>query len=106
MMDSKANVLIDGAGHARLADSGFTSVIPVNNSVVDLIGANLKISTTWAAPEISKGGVLTKEGDVFTFAVVAVEVSIRSFGGTFLNTFAPNRPFCSVQCLMDTTRMC
>jgi hypothetical protein len=30
--------------------------------------------TTWAAPEILRGGSVTKEGDVFTFSMVAVEV--------------------------------
>ena len=34
---------------------------------------------TWAAPEILKGGAATKEGDVFTFAMVAIEVCSAVF---------------------------
>ena len=34
-------------------------------------------TTTWAAPEILHGGLPSKEGDVFTFAMVAVEVCTR-----------------------------
>ena len=73
-MNSKANVLIDINGHARLADFGLASIVLGNQSIASLPDANLTIATTWAAPEISMGGSLTKAGDVFAFAMVAAEV--------------------------------
>ena len=73
-MGHKANVLIGKDGHARLTDLGLASVVLGNQSVVSLPDASL---TMWAAPEISKGGAVTKEGDVFMFAMVAVEVRTR-----------------------------
>ena len=85
-MNPKANVLIDKNGHARLADFGLASIVPGNQSVVSLPDANMTIATTWAAPEISNGGSLTKAGDVFTFAMVAVEVCAGGFFGRSFST--------------------
>lgn len=73
-VDPKTNVLIDNDGHARLTDFGLTSIILGNKSVVSFQDDHLTMATMWMAPEISEGGVVTKEGDVFTFAMVAVEV--------------------------------
>lgn len=74
---SKANVLIDNNGHARLTDFSLASIVLGNQSAVSLPDASLIIASTWAAPEISKGGSVTKEGDVFSFAMVATEVRTR-----------------------------
>ena len=80
----KANVLIDKNGHARLTDLGLASVLG-DRSVVSLLDANL---TAWMAPEISEGGTVTKEGDAFMFAMVAVEVRTRGiFEGGFSTYF-------------------
>lgn len=73
-INSKANVLIDEGGHARLTDFGLASIILGNKSVVSF---HPKMATMWQAPEISQGGVMTKEGDAFSFAMVAVEVCTR-----------------------------
>ena len=75
--NSKANVLINKNGHARLTDFGLVSVAPGNQSVVSLLEDSPVIGATWAAPEISKGGAVTREGDVFAFAMVAAEVRTR-----------------------------
>lgn len=77
LRNSKANVLIDKNGHARLTDFGLASVVPGNQSVVSLFEDSPVIEVTWAAPEISKGGPVTREGDVFAFAMVAAEVRTR-----------------------------
>ena len=75
----KANVPIDRDGHARLTDFGLTSTVQGNQSVVTLPGASKKMATTWAAPEISDGGPVTKAGDIFAFAMVVAEVRERGF---------------------------
>ena len=73
-MNLKANVLVDEGGRASLTDFGLASITLGNQSDISLPDASLTIATTWAAPEISKGGPVTKEGDIFTFAMVMVEV--------------------------------
>lgn len=69
--NSKANILVDGGGRARLTDFGNASVILGG---VPLVCPN---PTTLAAPEILGGTPVSKEGDIFTFAMVAVEVCAR-----------------------------
>ena len=76
-MNLKANVLIDKDGHARLADFGLVSTVLENQSIVSLSDARLTVATTWAAPEISEGGPMTKAGDVFAFGMMAAEVRTR-----------------------------
>jgi len=51
-----------------------------------------------AAPEILKGGAVTKEGDIFTFAMVAVEVRATGVSTdvsqpTLVQTFTGHAPF-------------
>ncbi|KAF9644877.1 kinase-like protein, partial [Thelephora ganbajun] len=69
-----ANILIDKDGHARLADFGLTSIIRGEDSTRSPQDSNTNNTTTWAAPEILKEGSVSKEGDVFTFAMVTVEI--------------------------------
>jgi serine/threonine protein kinase len=71
------NVLIDKNNHARLTDFGLASVIREENSTLSPQDRGAAGTTAWAAPEILKGGTMSKEGDVFTLAMVAVEVSAR-----------------------------
>ena len=71
-LSSKTNILVDKYCHARLTDFGLTSVTRGENSLrspQDPPAAN----TAWAAPEVLRDGVATKEGDIFTFAMVSVE---------------------------------
>jgi len=68
-----SNVLIDENGHARLMGYGLAPIVPGNQSVDSLQDASLTATPTWAAPEISEGGPVTKAGDIFTFAMVVVE---------------------------------
>lgn len=100
-MDSKANVLVDKNGHARLTGFELTSIGRGGNSARTPHDLRVAGMTTWAAPEILRGGAITKEGDVFTFAMVAVEVctTAGAFDGcfpTFLNleqTYTGHSPF-------------
>ncbi|KAF9790826.1 kinase-like domain-containing protein [Thelephora terrestris] len=68
-----ANVLIDKEGHARLTDFGLASVIQGENSTRNPQDRGVEGTKAWVAPEILRGGAVTKEGDVFTFSMVAVE---------------------------------
>ena len=80
-MDSKANVLIDKDGHARLTDFGLATVVRGDNSHLGPQDHNLTDTTTWAAPEILGGGPVSKEGDIFMFAIVVIEVRTWEFTG-------------------------
>ena len=73
-MSSKSNILIDEGGRARLTDFGLASIIRGETSLVSPQDPTMEFSTTWAAPEVLEGGAATKDGDVFTFSMVAVEV--------------------------------
>jgi eukaryotic-like serine/threonine-protein kinase len=82
-MNSKANILIDADGHARLTDFGLTFITRGDNSTRVVQGLDIAGTTAWAAPEILRGGSVTKEGDVFTLAMVSVEVHSRVFDTGF-----------------------
>ena len=69
----QSNVLISRRGRARLTDFGFTSVVRGLNSVLvpELQGCTLR----WAAPEVIRGeGRSTQEADIYSFAMVVIEV--------------------------------
>ena len=70
----QSNVLISRRGRARLTDFGFTSVVRGLNSVrvLELQGCTLR----WAAPEVIRGrSGGTQEADIYSFAMVVIEVS-------------------------------
>lgn len=70
----KANVMIDSNGHARLTDFGLTSIPRDEGSILSFQDSDAVSMTTWAAPEVLNGGAPSEKADVFTFAMVAVEV--------------------------------
>ena len=70
--NSKANILVDKDGRARLTDFGLTS-ISYGDSALRSPRDPPMGNTAWAAPEVLQDGVATKEGDIFTFAMVSVE---------------------------------
>ena len=77
LTNPKANILIDKGGHARLTDFGLTSIIPGEYPVASPQEAHITSTTMWVAPEILGGDPVSKEGDVFSFAMVAVEARTR-----------------------------
>ena len=77
-MGPKSNVLIDRDGNARLTDFGLTSILRGDNSTRGTQDQDVPTIGAWAAPEVQMGGFMTKEGDVFMFAMVAVEVCAQS----------------------------
>ena len=75
--NTKANILVGEDGRARLTDFGLASVVRRDGSVVSLQDADRGIGATWAAPEVLKGEAATREGDIFAFAMVVIEVCAR-----------------------------
>ena len=105
-MNSQSSVLIDENGHARLTGYGLTPIVPGNQFVDSLQDGRPTPVPTWAAPEISEGRPVTKAGDIFTFAMVVVEVRTRGFRENFLNLFAANRRLQNISCLSNVTMPC
>lgn len=67
------NILVDQNGRARVSDFSFATV---NHSWCSTCVAKIYPDTRWTAPEVLKGKQpLTKEADVFSFAMIVVEVS-------------------------------
>lgn len=69
------NILVDAAGHARIAGFGLATVTRNRDSS----GSGLSdqgLTTQWLAPEILYGdnGSYSKQADVFSFAMVMIEV--------------------------------
>lgn len=67
LIPSQPNVLVDSSGHARVADFGLATVIQ---------GAPHQFvhGARWAAPEVMDEGKHSKEADIFSFAMVTIEV--------------------------------
>ena len=75
LTSGQSNILVDAAGHARVADFGLATV----TQDLDLIwnaSDEHGHSARWIAPEIlSDRGTHSKKADVFSFAMVTIEVS-------------------------------
>ena len=84
----KANILIDKDGHALITDFGLTFITQGEYSVASAQDHNT--TTSLAAPEILVGGPVSKEGDVFAFAMVAVEVCARRTSNGSLSAYLPS----------------
>ena len=70
------NILVDHNGNARLTDFGLASVVRGLNSV--LVTKVKGYTEAWAAPEVlEKGDKATPEADIFSFAMVVIEVGPR-----------------------------
>ena len=71
------NILVDVNGHAQITDFGLATVI--QNVGSTQTETNERDHTArWSAPEIIKGeGIRSKDADVFSFAMVMIEVRHR-----------------------------
>jgi len=70
----QSNILVDTTGHAMITDCGLAVV---TQSLGSMRGAPDEHgdSTRWMAPEIlADRGTFSKEADVFSFAMVMIEV--------------------------------
>ena len=70
---SQPNILVDDFGHARIADFGFATVTQNLDSVRSASGHHGH-TVRWAAPEVLSEGTYSKEADIFSFAMVMIEV--------------------------------
>ena len=70
----QTNILVEQSGRARVTDF---SLATINHSRCSTCGvAKIYNDTRWTAPEVlEQTRPLTKEADVFSFAMVVVEVS-------------------------------
>ena len=74
LIGPQENILVDGECHARITDFGFTIVTQDAISISGDFG-DCDRTVQWTAPEIlMDGGTYTKEADVFSFAMVMIEV--------------------------------
>jgi len=69
------NIFVDAAGRARIAGFGLATVTQNCDSVESGPG-DQGLTTPWLAPEILCGdkGSYSKQADVFSFAMVTIEV--------------------------------
>ena len=75
LTSGQSNILVDAAGHARVTDFGLATVTQDLDSIRKGLGEHGH-SARWIAPEIlSDRGAHSKEADVFSFAMVTIEVS-------------------------------
>ena len=73
----KSNIVVDVAGRAMVTDFGVTTITQ-NLDLTQSTPAEVGHGARWIAPEILDGrSTYTKEGDVFSFAMVAIEVRCR-----------------------------
>jgi serine/threonine protein kinase len=67
------NILVDDSGHARIADFGLATVtrnLDSTRSASRQHGHTVR----WTAPEVLSEGTYSKEADIFSFAMVMIEV--------------------------------
>jgi len=70
----QANILVDAAGNARIADFGLATVARDSSSLMNTPDGHAN-TPRWTAPEILMGsGYHSKESDVFSFGMVVIEV--------------------------------
>ena len=77
----KANILIDGHGHARLADFGLLTIVSDSTNSTTTSSSNSAGTTRWMSPELLnpeqfglKDSRRTKESDCYALAMVILEV--------------------------------
>ena len=70
---SQPNILVDNSGNARIADFGLATVTQSLESVHST-SRQQGHTPRWTAPEVLSGGAHSKEADIFSFAMVMIEV--------------------------------
>ena len=67
------NILVENSGHVRIADFGLTKVTTNPYSKRDPSRQD-GYSTRWVAPEVLSMNECNKKADIFSFAMVMIEV--------------------------------
>jgi serine/threonine protein kinase len=76
------NILVDDTGHARITDFGLATVTQ-NLDSMQSASEDRGNTARWTAPEIlTEEGTHSKEADVFSFAMVMIEVRHEWFTRT------------------------
>lgn len=76
-MRVQSNVLVDETGRARITDFALAIVIRKQHSIRTPLNKRGH-TARWTAPEIlNETGSYSKEADVFSFAMVVIEVHCR-----------------------------
>ena len=70
---TQANILVDHFGRARVTDFALATVYPRQAPTHDAMEIS-DYNTRWTAPEVLDAGLLTKKADVFSFAMLIIEV--------------------------------
>ena len=73
LTSGQSNILMDNSGSARLADFGL-AMVTLNLDSVRSATSQRGFTPRWAAPEILDEGTYSKGADVFSFAMVMIEV--------------------------------
>ena len=73
MTSGQPNILVENTGHVRIADFGLATLTK-NPYSVSIGQHNRGYSPQWAAPEILLEKSHTKQTDIFSFAMVMIEV--------------------------------
>ena len=73
---TQPNVLVDDSGNAFIADFGLALVTKTPDSILN-ISHQRGHTPLWTAPEILNNGMHSKEADIFSFAMVMIEVRHR-----------------------------
>ena len=70
------NILVDAAGHARITGFSLARITQNLDSVRNLDNPGDQVHTArWTSPEIlNEEGTYSKEADIFSFAMVTIEV--------------------------------
>ena len=76
-MVSQANILVDNSGKARIMDFGLAMVTKNLDSIPST--SHHGHTPRWSAPEVLSEGAYSKEADVFSFAMVMIEVCPRFY---------------------------
>ena len=67
------NVLVDITGHAHIADFGLATVTQSLDSAMS-VECQRGHTARWTAPEVLDEGPYSKEADIFSFAMIMIEV--------------------------------
>jgi len=70
------NIFMDDSGHARIGDFGL-AMLTHNPDSVQSATLQQGYTPRWAAPEVLSKGTYGKEADIFSFAMVMIEVRHR-----------------------------
>jgi len=70
---NQLNILVDSSGRARIVDFSHATV-PQNEDSMRSTSRQLGYTTQWAAPEVLKGEAHSMRADIFSFAMVMIEV--------------------------------